>query len=112
VYYSRKRLYAMEKIYKSGLIQKLLSLESIKTAIIFGSAIKGDWYKDSDIDIFIYGNTHNFDKSSYELKLRRGIELHIFGNMREVREVKTGLIKNVVNGYVIKGQIQDFAEVA
>jgi len=112
VYYSFKRVYALEQLHKSGLIPKLLSLKTAKTIILFGSIVKGDWYKDSDIDIFILGDISDFDKNIYELKLQKNIELHVFQNKEEIEEVKTGLIKNIINGYVIKGQIQDIAEVA
>jgi len=112
VYYSLKRTYAIGQFHKSGLLPKLLSLKNAKTVILFGSFIRGDWYKESDIDIFIYGNIDDFNKSYYELKLGRHIELHIFENKEEIEEVKTGLIKNIINGYVIKGRIQDIAEVA
>ena len=112
VYHSWKRLYALEQLYKSGLIQELLALKTAKTIIIFGSLIKGDWYKDSDIDIFVYGGVEDFDKKWYESKLRRNIELHVFENAQEIQEVKTGLIKNIINGYLVKGQVQDVAEVA
>lgn len=112
IYFSRKRLYALEQLHRSGLIPKLLSLQKAKTIILFGSMIKGDWYKDSDIDIFIYGDQGSFDKTFYERKLGRSIELHLFENKQDITEVKTGLIKNIVNGYLIKGQIQDIAEVA
>lgn len=112
VYYSRKKIYALENLHRSGLITNLLSLKEAKTVIIFGSLIKGDWYKDSDIDIFIYGDAEDFDKKIYELKLGRNIELQVFENKEEIKEIKTGLIKNILNGYIIKGQIQDIAEVA
>ncbi|MBS3138604.1 nucleotidyltransferase domain-containing protein [Candidatus Woesearchaeota archaeon] len=111
IYYSLKRVYALEKLHKSGLIVKLLSLKTAKTIILFGSIIKGDWYKNSDVDIFIFGDVSNFDKSTYELKLNRKIELHVFQDEEEIENVKTGLIQNIVNGYVVKGEIQDFAEV-
>ena len=112
IYYSLKRVYALEQFHKSGLIPKLLSLKTAKTIILFGSMIQGDWYKDSDIDIFIFGDILDFDKTVYELKLRKKIELHIFQNKKEIEEVKTGLIRNIINGYIIKGRIQDIAEVA
>jgi len=112
VYYAWKRLYALEQLYKSGLMSRLLGLKEAKTVIIFGSLIRGDWYKDSDIDIFIYGSAGEFDKKVYQRKLRRNIEVHLFESMDQIKEVKTGLIKNVVNGYLVKGQIQDIAEVA
>ncbi len=112
VYHSLKRVYALEQLHKSGLIPRLLSLKKAKTIILFGSIAKGDWYKDSDIDIFIFGDILSFDKKLYEFKLQKSIELHIFQNKEEIAEVKTGLIKNIINGYVIKGQIQDIAEIA
>lgn len=112
VYYSYKRVYALEKLHKSGVIPRLLSLKTAKTVILFGSIIKGDWYKDSDIDIFIFGDISNFDKKSYELRLNKNIELHIFANRKEIKELKTGLLNNIINGYVLKGRIQDFAEVS
>lgn len=111
VYYSLKRVYALEQLHKSGLLPELLSFETAKTIIVFGSIIRGDWYKDSDVDIFIFGNIPDFNKKVYERKLNKNIELHIFWNKKELREVKTGLIKNVINGYIIKGQIQDIVKV-
>lgn len=112
IYYSLKKIYALEKLHKSGLIPKLLGAKTAKTIIFFGSIIKGDWYKDSDIDIFVLGKLSDFDKNIYEHRLKKKIELHIFHNKREIEEVKTGLIKNIINGYVLKGQIQDIVEVA
>ena len=111
-YYSRKKIYALDQLYQSGLLSGLLSLKYAKTIILFGSISKGDWYKDSDIDIFVLGRIPEFDKAVYELKLGKHIELHVFNNKEEVQEIKTGLIGNVINGYVLKGQIQDIAEVA
>ena len=105
IYQSLKKIYALEKLHKSGLIPKLMSLDA-KTIILFGSMAKGDWYKDSDIDIFILGNP-DFDKHYYKLKLKKNIELHIFENKEEIKKVETGLIKNVINGYVIKGSIEE-----
>lgn len=111
VYYSLKRVYALEQLHKSGLIPRLLSLKNAKTVILFGSFMRGDWYKDSDVDIFIFGDASDFDKNRYEIMLGKNIELHIFESKKEIEEVKSGLIKNIINGYVIKGEIQDFVEV-
>ena len=112
IYQSKKRLYSLNQLYGSGLINYIMSLSDVKTAIIFWSIAKGDWYKDSDIDIFIFGNPKKIEKHKFELKLKRDIELHIFESRQEIKEIKSGLIKNVINGYLIKGKIQDFAEVA
>jgi len=112
VYYSLKRVYALEQLHHNGLIPTLLSLKEAKTIILFGSIARGDWYKNSDIDIFVYGNISDFNKKLYESRLNRHIELHVFHDKKEIKEVKTGLIKNIINGYIVKGQIQDFAEVS
>ncbi len=112
VYRSKKRAYAIGLLHESGLMPKLLSMKDAKTVILFGSIARGDWYKDSDIDIFVFGDISDFNKKVYEAKLSRHIELHIFRSEEDIKEVKTGLMKNVINGYVVKGQIQDIAEVA
>ena len=112
VYQSIKKGYMLTQLYHSGLIRGLISLENTKTIILFGSAIKGDWYKESDVDIFIYGSPEGFKKNKYELKLKKDIELHVFKTKNEIKRVKTGLIDNILNGYIIKGRIQDFAEVS
>ena len=107
VYRSWKRLYALEMLHKSGLMQQLISLKSAKTVVIFGSIARGDWYKSSDIDIFIYGSVKGLNKSLYESRLKRSIEVHEFESRKELKEVKTGLLANVLNGYLVKGQMQD-----
>lgn len=107
VYHSWKRLYALEKLHKSGLMRHLLLLKNARTVVIFGSFAKGDWYKDSDIDVFIYGSAEGLDKSFYESKLKRSIEVHEFESRKELKEVKTGLLANVLNGYLVKGRVQD-----
>ena len=112
VYQAKKRIYALEQLYQSGLIAQLINLKNAKTIILFGSIAKGDWYKESDIDIFIYGSSKGLEKEKYEKKLRKSIELHVFESREEIKEVKTGLINNVINGYLIKGQVQDFAEMS
>ncbi|MBI2176608.1 nucleotidyltransferase domain-containing protein [Candidatus Woesearchaeota archaeon] len=107
VYQSRKRLYALEMLHKSRLMQQLISLKSAKTVVIFGSIARGDWYKSSDIDIFIYGRAEGLNKGLYESRLKRSIEIHEFESRKELKEVKTGLLTNVLNGYLVKGQMQD-----
>lgn len=111
IYQTRKKIYGIDKLYKSGLVEYLMMRGSVKTAIIFGSYAKGDWYKESDIDIFIYGNISQKEMHDFEDKLSRFIELHIFENKDQIKNVKSGLIQNVTNGHIIKGRIQDFAEV-
>ena len=106
-YKSRKKIFALNKLYECGLISHLMNLRNAKTIIIFGSIAKGDWYKDSDIDIFIFGSAEGFDKHKYENKIGYDIELHVFAGRREIRNIESGLMNNVINGYLVKGKIQD-----
>lgn len=111
VYISTKRIYALKQLHDSGLIPHLMS-SSASTVILFGSMINGDWYENSDVDIFILGNLRNFDKNRFERTLNRYIELHMFENKEQLQSIQTGLINNIVNGYVVKGAIQDIMESA
>lgn len=110
-YYSKKKVYMLKRLEESGLIAELISEKTAKTIILFGSVAKGDWYKDSDIDLFVFGKLPKFNKKLYEKKIGRTIEVHQFKNKKEIKEVKTGLINNIVNGYLLKGKIQDIIEI-
>jgi|SRR3989344_614394 len=106
-YSAKKRFYALKQLYESRLIAELLLSPKIKTAILFGSFARGDWYKNSDIDLFIVGS--GFKKQQLELKLNRQIELHTFRNIGEIKQVQNSLLKNVINGYIIKGDVSEIA---
>ncbi|MBU0980946.1 MAG: nucleotidyltransferase domain-containing protein [Nanoarchaeota archaeon] len=110
VYQSRKRLYLLSKLHESGLVDHLLGLKA-KTIMIFGSVARGDWYKDSDIDIFMLGSSEGFEKIRFEKALSREIEVQTCKNRQEIRKIRSGLMENVINGYLIKGRIQDLVEV-
>jgi len=106
-YISLKKLYAYKLLHESGLIPELMSEELANTIIIFGSFAKGDWYKDSDIDIFVLGKIPNIKRKVYEEKIGKRIEVHEFKNLNEIKKIKTGLINNVLNGLLVKGRIQN-----
>lgn len=107
VYLARKRAFAFERLVASGLLAGLLGLKEVRTIIVFGSMIRGDWYKDSDVDVFLYGKPGKFDEKAYEDALQHPVELHVFETLRDLRDVKTGLGKNVADGYLVKGTFRD-----
>lgn len=109
-YKNKKRVFALAKLYESGLLNHLDSLQKAKTIIIFGSVSRSDWYKNSDVDIFIYGNPEGLKIVDYELKLHRDIQLFICQNKDELIKLGDGLIKNIIKGNLIKGNL-DFIEV-
>lgn len=109
-YKNQKRFFTLKKLHESGLLNHLDSLPKAKTIIIFGSFSRSDWYQESDIDIFIYGNPEGLAITKYELKLHREIELFICQNKQELARLSNGLLRNIIKGNVIKGSL-DFIEV-
>ncbi len=110
MYKNRKRLFALNKLYETGLLNHLTSLDKTKTIIIFGSFARSDWYKNSDIDLFIYGNPEGLKIAKYELKLHRNIQLFIANNKQELNKFNPSLIRNIIKGNLIKGDL-DFIKV-
>ena len=104
-YKNKKKMFALNEIYKSGLLNHLDSLQKAQTIILFGSFSRSDWYKNSDIDIFIYGDPEGFKITNYELKLHRNIQLFVCQNKKELKKLGEGLIRNIVKGNLIKGDI-------
>ena len=109
-YDNRKRIYALTKFYESGLLEKLQSLKKAKTIVIFGSFGRGDWDTDSDVDVFIYGDPGELEAGT--IAAGREIQVHSFKTKKEIKDIGTGLINNVVKGIFIKGNIHDIAEVS
>ena len=104
-----KRLYGLQLLEENGLFEYLNSLESIKTAIIFGSFARGDWGKSSDVDLFIYGDVKNFDKWKFESRLKREIQLFSYSSPFEIKsELDKKVIHNIVTGFNIKGNLGPF----
>ena len=109
-YKNRKKIFALTKLYKTGFLNHLDSLQKAQTIILFGSFSRSDWSKDSDIDLFIYGDPDGLKVAKYELKLHRDIQLFICQNKEELKKLGGGLIKNIIKGNLIKGDL-DFIEV-
>lgn len=106
IYADMKRQVMLSKLFHSGLI-RYLSDSHASTIIIFGSAIKGDWYGDSDIDIFMLGDISDIDTVPFEKKLGHDIEIHHFSTGKELDKIRSGLLFNVLDGYLIKGSKND-----
>lgn len=109
-YKNRKKLFAITKLYNSGLLNHLSSLQNAKTVILFGSYARSDWYKNSDIDIFIYGDTEGLKIVDYEIKLHKEIQLFIYESKKDLSRLSNDLLKNIIKGNLIKGDI-DFIKV-
>lgn len=107
-YQTKKRIFALEMLH--DLITHLMEIKEAKTIILFGSFSRSDWYKGSDIDIFIFGNPHQLSITDYEVKLKREIQLFIYEDEKKLKSMQPGLMKNIIKGNIIKGDI-DFLRV-
>ncbi len=104
-YKNRKRIFALNKMHESGFLNHLLSLKKVKTVIIFGSFSRSDWYRESDIDVFVYGNPEGLKIADYESRLKRDIQLFLCKNKKDLLKFSNALIKNIIKGDIIKGDI-------
>lgn len=109
-YRVKKRLFALQTMANAGFLQHLAALPNAKAVILFGSMIRWDWYSESDIDLFIFGNPGKMDVGKYRKKLHREIQTFICKDKEELSKMNPALLKNITEGYMIKGSM-DFVEV-
>lgn len=109
-YKNSKKIFGLNKLYLSGFLNHLSSLKKVKTVILFGSFSRSDWHKNSDIDIFIYGDPEGLKVSNYELKLHKEIQLFICQNKKEINKLGEPLINSIIKGDILTGEL-DFIKV-
>ena len=102
----KKRLYALSLLTNTGLLDHLNSLRDAKVVILFGSFSRADWHKDSDIDIFIYGKSDDFEQAKFEAALKREIQVHEASNKKEMKKMSR-MLPYIIAGDFIKGSIDD-----
>lgn len=115
-YRNRKKIFALQRMYDSGLLAKLQGLKNAKAIVIFGSFARSDWNSQSDVDIFVLGDPEDLRFGILWgglgfLGKSREIQVHSYKSVDETRNIHSGLMKNVVKGYFIRGNIYDIAEV-
>ncbi len=96
-----KRLYNLEKIYTSGIINYLSNVYNHpKNIILFGSFSRGDDVEGSDIDIAIITKKKlSLNLLKYEKILEKGINIHEIDLDGVSKEFKA----NLANGIVLEG---------
>lgn len=105
---TEKKLYAFQQFEKTGFLAHLSSLRKVKTVIIFGSFARSDWYHESDIDLFIYGDADDFEKGYYEKKLQREIQVFHYKNKKSLKRLEPAVIPKIMAGLHVKGDIEPF----
>lgn len=103
-------MYSLSRLYQTGFLNHLVSLRRAKTVIIFGSFVRADWYKGSDVDLFIFGGDEGLDVPKYQRELGRDIQVFTAKSTSELKKYGPGLLRNILEGILIKGKL-DFVSV-
>jgi len=104
-YQNSKRLYALQQLQESGLLDYLASLEKAETVVLFGSFSRWDWQESSDIDLFLYGNLEAISLGKFMLKLKREIQVFSGKDNHDLQQIGPALLRNILQGITIKGTI-------
>lgn len=99
-----KTNFMINRLYKNKLIDHLNNNFNPSLIIIFGSVRKGEYDKDSDVDIFIESTKNiKIDLSNFEKKLNHKIQLFIY---KDIKELPNNLFNNVINGIKLAGYLK------
>ncbi len=102
-----KKLFNIENLYSSGLIDFLITELSNPVIIVFGSYSKGEDVEDSDIDLYIETPSKKEIKLEYfEKILKRKIQIFRHKKISEVKNID--LANNIINGILLNGFIEAF----
>ncbi|MBI2110412.1 nucleotidyltransferase domain-containing protein [Candidatus Woesearchaeota archaeon] len=99
-----KSAYCIKKLFTSGLISHLQSTLIPSAIILFGSIRKGEFEKNSDIDLFVETTKKSdIDFSAYEKKLNHKVHLFIDS---DINNLPKELYNNIMNGIKLTGYIK------
>jgi len=99
-----KSYFMIEKLYRYGLIDYLEKELTPSSIILFGSIRKGEYGKDSDIDIFVESTKEKkLDLRIFERKLKKKIQLFIEPN---IEKLDKNLANNILNGIKLSGYFE------
>jgi len=100
-----KKLFNLNKILDSGLVDFLRDKFMPRTIILFGSYSRGEDVENSDIDIFVEAKKQEVNLQQFENKLKRKISLHFNENFNNYsKELKN----NIINGEILYGYLDAF----
>ncbi len=110
-YISTKKIFALNQLHQSGLLNYLLSIKGAQAVYLFGSFSRGDWHKQSDLDLFIYGKTKKENSAKklnlypFQYKLHREIQLFTAKNITELKKFGPNLLRSIIKGINLKGEL-------
>ncbi len=104
IFRNKKRIFNLNKIYSSNLVEKLKIEYNPKSIVLYGSFSQGTDLEMSDVDIAIFSNINkekNLDLSTFEKILKRKIHLIVI----EKNKITDELYGSIINGIVLYGYL-------
>ena len=99
-----KSAHIVQKLFTSGLLDYLEENLLPSAIVLFGSARKGEYAKESDIDLFIETTKHApLELSRFEKKIKHKLQLFIES---DINKMPAELLNNVINGIKLAGYIK------
>ena len=96
-----KAAFMIDKLFQSGLVEYLDKKLSPSAVIVFGSARKGEYDHESDIDIFVE-TTKEAKVELQEFEKKIGHPIQLFAE-KDISNLQPHLLNNVVNGIKLEG---------
>lgn len=98
-----KRQYGERMIIESGLIEYLERECTPRCIVLFGSFAKGEFAKESDIDLFVEAKEQEVNLRSFEKKLGHPIQILFEDSMQKL---SPELFNNIISGIKLYGSIK------
>ena len=102
-YKQRKKMFNLEQLYCSGIIEKIASDTSPNAIVLFGSYRRGEDMEESDIDLFVVSKEKKITLNGFEKKLHRKVNLTFETNPAALNKE---FLNNIINGIVLYGYIE------
>ena len=101
-----KRLFNIGSLYKSGLVEFLITEYSNPTIAVFGSYSKGEDIEKSDIDLYVETTKKIAGLERFEKVLQRPIQIFSYRNFQKIEN--KNLANSILNGVVLNGFLEAF----
>lgn len=96
-----KATFMIDKLFQSGLVEYLDKKLSPSAIIVFGSARKGEYDYESDLDLFVETTKEaKVELQEFEKKVGHSIQLF---KEKDINDLPPHLFNNVVNGIKLTG---------
>ncbi len=105
VFIQYKKVYNLQTIMESGIINSIEEKLMPKCIVMFGSFQRGEDTEESDIDLFVEGKKEEMKLIQFEEKIGRKIQIHFKDNFISYpKELKN----NLINGIVLHGFLEGY----